>query len=116
MAARAVSERVPFDRFAATCLEVRALVSAIAPGVETLSDGDPLFAVHIDSLAFLRVLRTLEQHFAFRVSETDVVLTDFNSIRSIAAYIASRSSGIPDSGAAQSGREGHDVSTCVSEE
>ena len=68
-------------------LVVQALRLDIDPG--ELSEDEPLFGdgYGIDSIAALEIVAAMEQEFSLVVSDEDLVVELFESVRSLAGYI-----------------------------
>jgi acyl carrier protein len=59
---------------------------------EDLTDDLPLIAEHvIDSLGLLRLVGRLESEFGIRISDEEVVASNFGSIAQIADFVGSKS-------------------------
>jgi len=59
------------------------------------ADVDLFAAGIVDSLMFVKLLASLEEHFSIRVSFEELEIDDFRTLRQIARFVAAKQAGAP---------------------
>ncbi|PYO97415.1 MAG: hypothetical protein DMD60_07055 [Gemmatimonadetes bacterium] len=59
------------------------------------ADVDLFAAGIVDSLMFVKLLASLEEHFSIHVSFEELEIDDFRTLREIASFVAAKQAGLP---------------------
>ena len=74
-------------------LKIQQLIAQHFPAVESLSlqaEDNLLESGAVDSLGLLLIVDLLETNFSIKVEDTDVVMENFGSVRTLARYVQAK--------------------------